>query len=301
MFFRIKVYFSLQFFNCHVHTQTKEPTNCYRFMLNHETYKHSSSTQWVTFVHGAGGSSSIWYKQIRAFSQVHNVLLIDLRGHGKSKSIDLSQLKKYSFDVVREDIMEVLNHLNIQKSHFVGISLGTIVIRDIAEHYPDRIESMILGGAVMKLNIRGQLMMRAGNLFKSFLPYLVLYKLFAFIIMPKKSHRKSRNLFINEAKKLYQKEFKRWFALVSEVNPLLSFFRIKESTIPTLFIMGSEDHMFLPSIKKLVHSHTSTKLEIIPNCGHVVNVDAARDFNDIALQFISKTTKTSLSTSHNVK
>jgi pimeloyl-ACP methyl ester carboxylesterase len=37
------------------------------------------------FVHGAGGSSSIWFKQIRDFQKQYNVLLLDLRGHGESK------------------------------------------------------------------------------------------------------------------------------------------------------------------------------------------------------------------------
>jgi pimeloyl-ACP methyl ester carboxylesterase len=49
--------------------------------------KNSSNTQWVTFVHGAGGSSSIWFKQIRDFQKHYNVLLLDLRGHGKSQSM----------------------------------------------------------------------------------------------------------------------------------------------------------------------------------------------------------------------
>ena len=39
---------------------------------------------WVVFVHGAGGSSSIWYKQVRDFREHFNVLLIDLRGHPAS-------------------------------------------------------------------------------------------------------------------------------------------------------------------------------------------------------------------------
>ena len=46
-----------------------------------------------------------------------------------------------------------------------------------------------------------------GNVFKSVVPYILLYKLFAFIIMPKKNHKESRLLFVKEAKKLYQKEF----------------------------------------------------------------------------------------------
>ena len=46
-------------------------------------------------MHGAGGSSSIWYKQLRAFKENFNVLLIDLRGHGKSKKPIYENLKKY--------------------------------------------------------------------------------------------------------------------------------------------------------------------------------------------------------------
>jgi pimeloyl-ACP methyl ester carboxylesterase len=38
------------------------------------------------FVHGAGGSSSIWFKQIRDFKKQYNVLLLDLHGHGDSKT-----------------------------------------------------------------------------------------------------------------------------------------------------------------------------------------------------------------------
>ena len=46
-----------------------------------------------------------------------------------------------------------------------------------------------------------------------------LYRLFAFIIMPRQHHQESRNLFVREARKLCQKEFKRWFRLATEVNP----------------------------------------------------------------------------------
>jgi pimeloyl-ACP methyl ester carboxylesterase len=104
--------------------------------------------------------------------------------------------------------------------------------------------------------------------------------------MPKKSHRESRNLFINEAKKLYQKEFKRWFTLVAEINPLLKYFRFKDAGVPTLYIMGEEDHMFLPSISKIVKDHQSATLHVIPNCGHVVNVDEPHIFNEVAVRFL---------------
>lgn len=255
-------------------------------MLHYTTYLHSPDKKWVTFVHGAGGSSAIWYKQIKAFKQEFNILLIDLRGHGKSKEPIYKKLKKYTFDSISDEIIEVLDHLKIQTSHFVGISLGTILIREISERYPERTSSLIMAGAVMKLNFRGQVLMRFGALFKSMIPYLILYRLFAVIIMPKKKHRESRLLFVNEAKKLRQSEFKRWFTLISQVNPLLAFFRIKDSGIPTLYVMGEEDHMFLPTISKLVGSHLTSQLVIVPACGHVVNVEQPEFFNTTVLQYL---------------
>ena len=143
-----------------------------------------------------------------------------------------------------------------------------------------------MGGAVLKLNIRSRILMYLGNLTKSVVPYMWIYKVFAFIMMPNRNHKESRNVFIREAKKLYQKEFIRWFKLTGEVIPLLKFFRQEESNIPTLYVMGSEDYMFLPVVKEVVLQHQSSKLKVIPNCGHVVNVERANQFNDLTINFL---------------
>ena len=129
--------------------------------------------------------------------------------------------------------------------------------------------------------------MRFGVWMKSLVPYLLLYKFFALIIMPRKQHRESRSLFIREAKKLAQKEFIRWFQLAADVNAKLKWFRMKELPIPTLYIMGDQDHMFLPSIRHLVAAHSRTaRLAIAGNCGHVVNVEQPSYFNQTTLSFL---------------
>ena len=88
-------------------------------MINFTIYENKNSSQWVTFVHGAGGSSSIWFKQIRDFKNQYNVLLLDLRGHGQSKAgLKTAFKNKYTFSSLSNDILEVLNHLKIEKSHF---------------------------------------------------------------------------------------------------------------------------------------------------------------------------------------
>ncbi len=260
-------------------------------MLHYKTFRHSEQSPWVTFIHGAGGSSSIWFKQIRDFKGGYNILLVDLRGHGNSKSHEQKKnfFPTYTFHSISEEVVEVLDHLKIAQSHFVGISLGTIIIREIAENHPDRVGKMIMGGAIVKLNTRGQFLIKLGVIFKSVVPYILLYKLFAWIILPKKKHKESRSLFVREARKLYQKEFIRWFKLAAEINPLLRAHREYLSPHDTLFIMGDEDHMFLPSIKKLVGlSNGQAHLQIIPQCGHVVNVERPVAFNHQVLQFLGK-------------
>lgn len=257
-------------------------------MLNYTTYIHQESRIWVTFVHGAGGSSSIWYKQLREFRKHFNVLLLDLRGHGNSKpTLKDAFDDKYTFDSITQDIVEVVQHLKIKKSHFIGISLGTILIRNLAERHPEMVESMVMGGAIMKLDFRSQILIRLGVIFKSVIPYLWLYKFFALIIMPNSNHRESRLLFVREAKKMYQKEFIRWFKLTSEINPLLRLFRSADIKIPTLYVMGGEDYLFLPSVKKIVQRHTESSLLMIEHCGHVVNVEQPQIFNKMVIDYIS--------------
>src|SRR6056297_1337519 len=249
-------------------------------MLYYKKYNSSEDKDWVVFIHGAGGSSSIWFSQLRDFKKHFNVLLIDLRGHGKSKDLLQKYYEEdYSFEFISQDVIDVLDHLEIDKAHFIGVSLGTIIIRTLGEIAPDRVKSAVLCGAITRLNIRSRILVFLGHTFKRFIPYMWLYKFFAWIIMPKKRHAKSRNLFIREAKKLYQKEFLRWFKLTNEVNPLLRYFKEKEVKSPILYVMGSEDHMFLPPVKQIVEKHKNSSLKVIKNCGHVCNVERPGTFN----------------------
>jgi pimeloyl-ACP methyl ester carboxylesterase len=52
--------------------------------------------------------------------------------------------------------------------------------------------------------------------------------------------------------------------------------------------MGEEDYLFLPAITKLMKSHTNSRLCVIPNCGHVVNIDKPKEFNNRAIQFLKQ-------------
>ncbi|OYX17404.1 MAG: 2-succinyl-6-hydroxy-2,4-cyclohexadiene-1-carboxylate synthase, partial [Algoriphagus sp. 32-45-6] len=188
------------------------------------------------------------------------------------------------------DIIEVLDHLQLPPAHFMGVSLGTIIARQLAEMQPHRVKSLVMAGAVTRLTFQSRVLVLLGNLFKKYIPYMWLYRLFAFIIMPRKQHAESRNLFIQEAQKLCQKEFIRWFKLTKDINPLLKYFKEKDLGIPTLYVMGDQDVMFLEPVRNLVKLHKSAILKILEKCGHVVNVEQPEKFNQISLAFIKNQT-----------
>lgn len=256
-------------------------------MLHHKTYIGGQDRDWVVLVHGAGGSSSIWFRQLRAYRDEFNVLLVDLRGHGGSARLrDGRERKPYTFEAVSREVIEVLDHLEIPRAHFVGISLGCLIIRTIAEIAPERVESMVLGGAIVRLNVRSRLLVLVGNALKRVLPFMWLYRLFAWIIMPRERHKESRNLFVREAQKLAQKEFLRWFRLTMELTPILRLFEERDVDIPTLYLMGDEDHMFLPAVRQLAGRHRRAILQVVERSGHVCNVDRPDLFNRFSIDFL---------------
>jgi len=257
-------------------------------MIHYNEYsKKNIKREWITFVHGAGGSSTIWKKQIPFFSKAFNLVLVDLSGHGYSISKSNKKSKdKISFESILDDVLEVLDKLNIKKSHFIGISLGTVVINQLVTKEPSRILKMVLGGATLELNFTSRFMMYFAYATKSIVPYMWLYRLYAFIVMPSKTDRESRKLFIQEAKRMNQKEVARWFRLTPRVLPLLKFFKNINTDIPTLYIMGNKDYMFLSSIKKIVKNQPNAKLKIFNNCGHVVNIENPEKFNTTSLKFL---------------
>lgn len=255
-------------------------------MLYHKLIKHSTSKEWTIFIHGAGGSSKVWFKQIRPFSERFNVLLLDLRGHGKSKNI--KSPTNYSFEMIANDVIEVLKQYNIDKAHFIGVSLGSIVINQIQVSHPEMVKSMVFSGAITRLNIKSRLLLRIGRILNPFLPYMALYSLFAQIMMPKKNHKQSRILFINEAKKLMTHEFNRWFQLTARLAKHLNYLQDRKIDVHGLYVMGSEDHLFLGPAKDIVKRNKNLILEIVPNCGHVVNVEQSEVFNEVSIAFIDK-------------
>jgi pimeloyl-ACP methyl ester carboxylesterase len=251
---------------------------------------------WMIFIHGAGGSIRTWYKQVAFFKGKFNLLLIDLRDHGKSKNLETDQ--EFGFGLVAADVLDVMDDLSIEEGHFVGVSMGSIVIRHIELLAPDRVASVVLAGGIFKMSTKIKILAFFARTLSRFLPFQTLYRLFALVLLPRKNHAASRKLFMREALRLKDYEAKRWLTLIKKLNRTLNELFSKKIQAPCLIVMGEEDHVFLQPAKEYVEKYGEVLLETIERCGHVCNIERAAEFNQRCLNFILNLEKRTVNHGH---
>ncbi len=253
-------------------------------MLNYQVLPHSRSKEWIMLLHGLGGSSQTWYKQLSDLNSEYNLLLPDFFGHGRTREV----LPEYTFQGLTDALAQLLSHLRLQRAHVMGISLGSVLACALALHHGHRIKSMILGGAVQNMNLQTRALLYSAKYLKHGVPYMWLYRFFAWIIMPGPAQRKSREIFSREAAHLGGTEFKKWHRLLLDFPEFCRSFRDPElCRVPKLFISGEQDYLFLPHVRDHVARDPNSELHVVPGCGHVCNIQAPGEFNRVALHYLS--------------
>lgn len=94
----------------------------------------------VTFSHSLCADSRMWDAQIPAFTKRYRVLRLDTRGHGASPASP----GPYSFAMLADDVIGLLDALDIARTHVVGLSLGGMVGQNLAIRHPDRVGRLVL-------------------------------------------------------------------------------------------------------------------------------------------------------------
>ena len=92
----------------------------------------------ITFAHALSLNLRSFDNQIDAFKDQYQVLRLDLRGHGKTDRDGGS----FSMEDLADDVVGLWDHIGVEKSHFVGSSLGAMVGLALAFDHADRLSSL---------------------------------------------------------------------------------------------------------------------------------------------------------------
>ena len=105
-------------------------------------YKVSGNADGPTLLlsNSLASTLNMWYPQMPAFEKRFRVVRYDSRGHGQSEAPDGA----YSIDTLTADAVGLLDHLDIAKTHFCGLSKGGMVGQRLATLHPGRVDRLIL-------------------------------------------------------------------------------------------------------------------------------------------------------------
>lgn len=252
-------------------------------MLHYTKNFSCHQKEWLVLLHGLGGKSTLFYKQVDYLSQHYNLLLIDLPGHGGSQGLDANY---YEARAVVAKITELLEKLHISRAHFLTFSLGTIIGNELMVRAKSYIQTMTLAGPVLKFNKWTKLLIESAWKLRHFAPYMLFYKTFAYLIMPRKSHAKSRFYFVREAAKLGRAEFIKWTYLLKNARLPYEQHQKSDCTIPKLYLIGKEDHLFVEEAKQAAKRNAYATIHMLDDCGHVCVIEKSTETNEAVHQFI---------------
>ena len=100
----------------------------------------NSGQRAVVLVHGFGGDLNNWLFNHPALAAERRVIALDLPGHGESAKA----LQRGDLDELSETVLALLDHLDIAKAHLAGHSMGGAVSLNVARLAPQRVASLSL-------------------------------------------------------------------------------------------------------------------------------------------------------------
>ena len=226
----------------------------------------------IVFIHGVGLNHKIWEPQINVFK--NTFLAYDILGHGKTPL----NKEHLSFDDFSNQLINLIDELNIKRIHLVGFSIGSLIARNFASKYSDRLESLILLCSIFRRTEKQQQIV------------------------------KDRFELAKKSKSLSKQALKRWFtdeyleknpniynkiSSILEQNSMENFLKIYELFVnhkddeqfeniktKTLIMTGEEDIGSTPEMSiNLSKVINNSNVKIISKGKHLCSIECADDVN----------------------
>ena len=239
----------------------------------------------VVLLHPFPLNRSAWTSQRRALSKKFRVVTPDFRGFGGS-GVDGTIS---SMDVFAKDVAAVLDELKIDRMILGGLSMGGYVALAFYKLFPQRVRGLILAGTKTKSDneisrrVREQMASKAlangsGAVGQEMLPQL--FGETTFRLKPHLPIATWRQMESNSAQGVAAAL--RGMALRPDSTSLLA-----EIGCPVLVTVGKEDKLTPPTMaKNMAAALSDSNLEIIPEAGHLANIEQPDAFNDVLLDFL---------------
>lgn len=221
----------------------------------------------LILVHGFGESMSVWKPYLDVLAADYAVVLVDLRGHGRSTN----PTETFSFSAVAGDVLALMDHLHHPRFRAVGVSTGGIALLHIATEEPSRLESFAVVGAAPYLPAQARA--RVGE------------------IAADKETMQYLRQFVTRGDAQASALLREFAALRGSVSdPAFTPPQLAAISAPALIVYGDRDEFFPVELAlELYRSIPRSYLKVDPNGGHepIYDPKAVPEYSRLLLDFFS--------------
>jgi 3-oxoadipate enol-lactonase len=241
----------------------------------------------IVFLHAFPLNRSMWDPQVEGLKSQFRIITIDLRGHGESEA----PMWRYSLGQFAEDIKGLLEHLGISKAAFVGLSMGGYILFTLYRKYPSLFNALVLADTRATADTPEA---KATRFSMAQIAYKRGSSTIAELMLPKLLGSTS----LDHRQDLVEQL--RHMITANEISGIVgdlmameerpdSTLLLRDLKIPTLVIVGEEDVASPPEeVQGMAEHIPGAKFTIIPEAGHVSNLDQPKLFNQSIREFLGK-------------
>jgi 3-oxoadipate enol-lactonase len=235
----------------------------------------------------------MWWPQIRRFRTTHRVIVYDMRGHGRSGAPD--DADAYSAAHLGQDLVELLDHLAVERCRVVGFSMGGGPAMALALGQPRRVERLVLADvgsgaenpwAVKRLAEVWIDHARTGGM-DAMADNMLLGEFFKTYARRNPRARRHMRALITQNPLVGMRGI--LAGMLARRKPL---FRMRGTiariAVPTLVLAGEHDYVCHKAARLLADTIPGAATARVPGAGHMSPLEAADDFHRLILDFMAR-------------
>ena len=245
----------------------------------------------LVLAYGLGGSTVEWEPQIPVFSRRYRFIVWDPRGHGRSDSPPAAE--EYTQEIFAQDLKGLMDHLDIRQAYVGGLSMGGGIAIRFTMLYPERVAALIITDSA---SASGRETPQEARRMRE--DIIRLAETEGMQAVSEYSMKNNPNISRTAGTGKDQEDRIRHMYL--SLNPVgyahstrMILNAVFDSSLleridrPTLVLAGDEDPA-LPACRFIHEEIHGSQLVVIPNAGHLSNLDQPEAFNQAMLEFLTK-------------
>lgn len=229
----------------------------------------------VLFIHGAGGGQYSWSYQKGYFEKEFNPIIVELPGHGESEGEGEQEIARYA-----EHVEAFLKALGLRKAFLVGHSMGGAIVQTLALSHPGMIKGIVLVGTGARLKVLPMILNGIKDDFEE-----TVRKMNQFVY----SRNVSPVLIEQEIAEMLRCRPGVLYGDFLACDRFDLMNEIVKIALPTLILCGADDQLSPVKYSQFLHNRIKgSKMEILPQAGHKVMMEASQLFNEKVREFIEE-------------